>query len=327
MRALFVNQSGETQIDLTLAEIKQAVTGGQGLLWVDLTEADVNGAEDLLLTAVFAFHPLAVDDALNETHMPKLDDWETYLYLVLQDVVYDEATQHLALPELDVFLGDHYLVTYHVEVVTAVDRVWHACQRDKRRLQHGADHLLYQILDEMVNNYVAVFDEVEEVLGHLEAEMMDNPTTQLLEMLFAHKRISRQLRRVLGPQREVVNKLARDTYAMIGLKDRLYFRDVYDHMISLHELSDSLRDRVMGNLDIYLSVVNNRMNDIMKTLTVITTLFMPLSFITGFFGMNFFEPYFPFSAWTGPVMFTAVMLVMLLLPLSMFWWMRRRAWM
>lgn len=327
MRALFVNQVGDVQEDLPIESVKQALASREGLLWIDLTEEDVNGADNSLLTTVFAFHPLAVDDALNETHMPKLDDWETYLYLVLQDVAYEPTTQCLTLPELDVFLGDRYLVTYHVEPLTAVARVWSACLRDKRRLQHGADHLLYQILDEMVNNYVTVFDELEEVLGHLETEMMDNPSSQLLETLFAYKRVSRQLRRVLGPQREVVNKLVRDPYSMIGPKDRLYFRDVYDHMISLHELSDSLRDRVMGNLDIYLSVVNNRMNDIMKTLTVITTLFMPLSFITGFFGMNFFEPYFPFPAWTGATMFTTVMLIMILLPLSMFWWMRRRAWM
>lgn len=327
MRGLFVDESGQVQANLSPVEVAQALASKQGLLWVDLTGADVDNGQESILTTAFNFHPLAVDDALNETHMPKLDDWETYLYLVLQDAAYESRTRRLVLPELDVFLGENYLVTYHAEEITAVDRVWQVCQRDRRRLQHGADHLLYQILDEMVNNYVAVFDEVEEVLGHLEAEMMDNPTTELLETFFAFKRMSRQLRRVLGPQREVVNKLARDTYSMIGPKDRLYFRDVYDHMISLHEMSDSLRDRVMGNLDIYLSVVNNRMNDIMKTLTVITTLFMPLAFITGFFGMNFFEPYFPFPGWTGAMMFTAVMLLIFLLPLGMFWWMRRRAWM
>lgn len=327
MQVVFINQEGQVQIGLSLAEISQVLAEGQGVLWLDLMEADVNGAPESILTTTFGFHPLAVDDALNETHVPKLDDWETYLYLVLQDAAYQHETRNLVLPELDVFLGGNYLVTYHVDAVTAVDRVWSACQRDKRRLQHGADHLLYQILDEMVNDYVAVFDMVEDVLGQLEAEVFDNPEAELLETLFAYKRISRQLRRVLGPQREVVNKLARDMYSMIGPKDRLYFRDVYDHMISLHDLSDSLRDRVMGNLDIYLSVVNNRMNDIMKTLTVITTLFMPLSFITGFFGMNFFEPVFALNAWTGPAMFTAVMCIMLLLPLGMFWWMRRRAWM
>jgi magnesium transporter len=131
----------------------------------------------------------------------------------------------------------------------------------------------------------------------------------------------------VAPQREVLNKLARGDYALIDARDRMFFRDVYDHLVRLYDISESLRDLVGGALDTYLSVVNNRMNDVMKTLTVITTLFMPMSFLVGFFGMNFFQATVPFEAWTGRVAFGFVIATMIVVPLGMFLWMRRRAWM
>ena len=131
----------------------------------------------------------------------------------------------------------------------------------------------------------------------------------------------------MGPQREVLNKLARGDYATIDAGDRVFFRDVYDHLVRLHDITESLRDLVSGALDTYLSVVSNRMNDVMKTLTVITTLFMPMSFLAGFFGMNFFQATVPFEAWTGRVAFGLMITAMILLPLGIFLWIRRRAWM
>ena len=135
------------------------------------------------------------------------------------------------------------------------------------------------------------------------------------------------IRRTLVPQREVVNKLARDTFLVIGEKDQVYFRDVYDHMVRLYNQSDSVRDLLTGTMELNLSVMNNRMNDVMKTLTIITTLFMPLTFITGFFGMNFFQAVLPLRVWTGSGTLAFTLVGMILLPLGMFYWMRRRAWM
>ncbi len=132
-------------------------------------------------------------------------------------------------------------------------------------------------------------------IDQTEDEVFDNPTPQTLERIFSLKRAVLHLRRVIGPQREVLNRLARDDFAVIDPRTRVYFRDVYDHLVRLHDITESIRDLVSGALDTYLSVINNRMNDIMKTLTVITTLFMPISFLAGFFGMNFFVPVPPYS--------------------------------
>lgn len=327
MRALYKDDHNETKIvDVTTEALTAILSGGQGLLWVDLM-GDGNSAIEALLQQTFGFHPLAIDDALHETHIPKVDDWDTYLYLVFQDVAYDAAQRMILLPELDVFLGRGFLVTYHKHPISAVDQVWEVCQRDPRWLQHGADHLLYRLIDELVDRYLLAIDDMEEDLAQLENSIFEEPSPALLEQLFTFKRMCLRLRRVLAPQREVVNKLARDDYATIGPKDRIYFRDVADHMIRLYDMSDNLRDLVLGSMDIYLSVVNNRMNDIMKTLTIITTLFMPLTFLTGFFGMNFFQAVLPSNFWTGMGMLAFVLGFMLLLPAAMFWWMRRRAWM
>ncbi len=134
------------------------------------------------------------------------------------------------------------------------------------------------------------------------------------------------MRRILLPQREVLNKPARDDYRVIDPKDRVFFRDIYDHLVRLHDLNENLRDLVSGALDTYLSVVNNRMNDVMKTLTIITTLFMPITFITGFFGMNFFEPVAHLAGWTSQQVFELTLGIMLTVPIVMFLWMRRRTW-
>jgi magnesium transporter len=162
----------------------------------------------------------------------------------------------------------------------------------------------------------------------VENEVLGRPDSEIVQRIFTLKRATLHLRRVLSPLREVLNKLARDDYAVIDARDRVYFRDVYDHLVRLHDISESLRDLVGGVLDTYLSVINNRMNEIMKTLTLITTLFMPISFVVGFYGMNFFQPVSKdLSQWTSNPAFIFMMIVVLGTPIGMFTWMRQRKWM
>jgi magnesium transporter len=199
--------------------------------------------------------------------------------------------------------------------------------RDPRALGHGADRLLYLLADEVVAGYSPVVETIDDEIDRIEDLVFERPDSHILSRIFAVKRASYQLRRIISPQREVINKLARDDFAVIDGRDKIYFRDIYDHLVRLHDLSESLRDLIGGTLDTYLSVINNRMNDIMKTLTVITTLFMPLSFLTGFFGMNFFQPVHPLGVWTGLPAFVVTLLLVIATPLGMLWWIRRRGWM
>jgi magnesium transporter len=325
IRSLYFS-NGQFRTDLEIDEYSKVLPDMQSVLWVDFEETPSEDAEPILRN-VFGFHPLAVDDALQETHVPKLDDWGKYLYIVLQAITFIRKDCDLHSLELDVFLGKNYIVTHHDLPIPAVTHVWQACQRDERYPQMDADHLVYKLIDELVVEYMTTVDDIDEEIERVEDQVFDKPTPEIVQRLFALKRATLHLRRTLSPLREVLNKLARDNFAVIDAKDRIYFRDIYDHLVRLHDISESLRDLVGGALDTYLSVINNRMNDIMKTLTVITTLFMPISFLAGFFGMNFFQP---ISAslvkWTGLLPFILSLAIMILLPTSMVMWIRRRGW-
>ena len=327
IRSLYHAGDGHLAHDLSKDDLATAVQDTEGLLWLDLMDEPRDVCRPILHEA-FGFHPLAVDDALVETHVPKVDDWDEYLYLVLHGVRYDSVDDGgLETLELDIFLGKNYLVTYRTRPIAGLERVWGACQRDERRVQRGTAHLLYELADELVTDYMPVVEQFDAVIDEIEDQIFANPTSDLPERMSGLKRALLQLRRTIAPEREVLNKLARGDYAVIDANDRVFFRDVYDHLVRLHDIAESLRDLLGGVLDTYLSVVNNRMNDVMKTLTLITTLFLPMSFLAGFFGMNFFQATFPLEAWTGRAAFGLMIAAMILLPLGMFLWMRRRAWM
>lgn len=319
--------NGVTQHDLTLDEIKTALLHNEGVLWVDLVETSYTESENILLE-VFGFHPLAVSDALDEVHVPRVDDWGDYLYLILHNIQFDPGQEDvLETNELDIFLGKHYLVTYQNVAIPVVDKVRQYIERDARFLQRGADHLFYKLADDLVAETLTVVDRMDDAIDSVEDLMFKSSNQVVLEQIFTLKRSLLHLRRTLMPQREVFNKLARGDDHVIDEQERVFFRDIYDHMVRLYDISESLRDLISGALETYLSVINNRMNDVMKTLTIITTLFMPISFLTGFFGMNFFAADPPFSGWTSEPIFIMILSIFVILPVGMFVWMRSRKWM
>jgi len=326
IRILYRPQDKPPRFDLAPHEVPAALADPQGLVWMDF-QAEPPEVCEPILRQTFGFHPLAVDDALQESHVPKVDDWSEYVYLVLPAIVLGGGGEpHIEILELDAFLGSNYLVTHHDQPIAVVDRVWSSCQRDERHLEGDVDHVLYRLVDELAASYMAVIEQLDDAIELVEDEVFDKPTTSTLQRIFALKRALIQLRRIIVPQREVLNRLARGDYAVVDAKDRVFFRDVYDHLVRMHDITESMRDLVAGSLDTYLSVINNRMNDIMKTLTIITTLFMPLTFLTGFFGMNFFGPSARLDAWTGVPALVITLLILLATPLAMYFWMKRQGW-
>ena len=327
LRAIYYQGNEDTPTEITPGDYAAALQDKEGVLWVDFTGEDPESSEQVLLKT-FGFHPLAVDDALHETHVPKVDDWEQYLYIAMHAISFTSGEQDIDAIELDIFLGENYIVTHHDLPIQALNRVWDVCTKDARHIKRGADHLLYKLTDELIVDYMQVVETLDEEIELVEDEVLGKPSSEVVQNIFTLKRATLHLRRVLSPLREVLNKLARDDYAVIDAKDRVYFRDVYDHLVRLHDISESLRDLVGGVLDTYLSVINNRMNEIMKTLTLITTIFMPISFVVGFYGMNFFTPTFDvLLPWTGRLAFMMMMIVIIGTPIGMVLWMRRRKWM
>jgi magnesium transporter len=326
IRSLYHLPGKSIRKDTPPQEFPKLIRDHRGLLWVDFLEESPENCLPILES--FGFHPLAIDDALQETHTPKLDDWRDYIYIVLNYMHFHGLGDgwEMEVDELDIFLGSNFIVTHHDHSIEAIEEAWVSCDRDPCTLENGADHLLYKITDYLVAGYMPIVEKIDAAIDIIEDQVFDRPSPQTLEQLFTIKRVLLSMRRFLLPQREVLNKLARDDYKVIDPKDRIFFRDIYDHLVRLHDLNESLRDLVSGALDTYLSVVNNRMNEVMKTLTIITTLFMPLAFVTGFFGMNFFEPLGLMKGWTTSIIFYIMLAVTALLPIIMFTWMRRRTW-
>ncbi len=317
---------GRVTVSLSPQEIPAALSDSTSVIWVDFA-GEPDASCEPILSGTFHFHPLAIDDALRESHVPKVDDWGDYLYVVLHEVGLDSTDgEDLRTRELDIFLGANYLVTHHEQPLQSLERAWEATLKDERITAGGSAQLLYRLVDELVDGHMPVVDALDEEMEAVEEKALSTPARPVLERVLALKRSLLRLRRVVAPQRETLGKLSREGYAAIEARHRVYFRDIYDHLVRLSDITENLRDQAAGVLEIYLSVVNNRMNEVMKTFTLITTLFMPISFLTGFFGMNFFQPEGIFTEWTGRLVFGGVMAAVVLVPSLMFFWLRRRRW-
>jgi magnesium transporter len=186
---------------------------------------------------------------------------------------------------------------------------------------------MYRLMDQVVENALPLIEELGISLARLEEDIFQSPSPSRLEQVLSLKRSVLQIWRVISPQREVLFKLARDDYSIIDPSLRIYFRDVYDHLVRLDDINQSIREQVDSTIDLYQSTVSNRMNEVMKTLTIITTLFMPLSFLAGFFGMNFFQASEILPAWTSSGALFFVITAMILILVGMYFWIRRRGWM
>ena len=286
LRTFYRSGTGNVTAELPTTDWRTALQDQTGVLWVDFSGAPLVEVEPHLRDT-FGFHVLAIDDALREVHVPKIDDWGDYIYTVVHGVMFDPQSLALSTRELDIFLGRNYLVTHHRQSIDAVERVWRHVCTEPRQLEHGPDYLLYLLLDTLTADYMPAIDALDATLDALETAVFNRLIPHTLGRIFAVKRAALHLRRIIGPQREVLNKLARDAYAVIDPEDRVFFRDVYDHLVRLVDLNETLRELTSGAIETYLSVNSNRINEVMKVLTIISALFMPISFVVGFFGMNF----------------------------------------
>jgi len=291
IRAIYRKSSSELDLNFPVERLAEAIHDAKGTLWVDIEDPEGNSNRQVeeLLRDTFRFHPLAVEDALLETHIPKVDDWGDHLYLVFHVCRIKPGTVELVMTELDIFLGSNYLITYHTEPLQLFDRDRQSIEKDPRdRLQHGPDHLLYRFLELGIDQSLTAIQDLDDSIDTLQNEVIEHPSPRVLHSIFQIKRSAIRLHKILAPQREVLNRLARDPFQPIQPRHRVYFRDLYDHVVRIHDISEGLRDLISGTLETYLSVVSNRTNDTMKTLTIVTVMFLPMSFLASFFGMNFF---------------------------------------
>jgi magnesium transporter len=290
-------------------------------VWVDLDSPTPE--EGRILRDVFRFHELAVEDALSETHHPKIESYGPYLYLILHGIDFSAAEHCFKTKDVDFFLGEQFLVTVHPGVSRSIGKVSGACLRDSRIMGDGPGMLLYRIVDTMVDNYRPEVEKLQDRLDELEAEVFSNPNQDLARRILNFKKDVSSLRQVVLPQRDAVGRLARREFPLVGEQLAYRFRDVHDHLVRLTDEAMFFQDRITSILDAHLSAVSNQLNSVMKVLTIIATLFMPLTVLTGMFGMNVKLPHLP----GGDVaQFWWVAAIMLILSVAMLAYFRRRRW-
>jgi magnesium transporter len=271
---------------LDMEQIRGFLATGEGLLWVDMENVTDKDAE--LLSNVFCFHPLAVEDCISkDIHPPKIDDFEDYLFIIVHGINYHIESEVVETTELALFLGKNYVVTSHDIPMRSISSMLDRVRKDGRLMRRGADLLAHDIIDTLVDNIMPTIEEMDEKNDQLEAEALHEPKRETLISIMQLKRSIMALTRVILPQREIVNRLSRGEYALISERAQIYYRNIYDHLVRIEMLTLGLRDMTESVLSTYLSSVSNRMNEVMKVLTLIATIFIPLTFVAGIYGMNF----------------------------------------
>lgn len=330
VRIVYRDAAAKIHPEWPLSRAREALGEPEGTLWIDIEDRAGDTSElESLFQATFGFHPLAIEDALSQSNLPKLDDWGTYLYTVFHAIDLVPDSLEIRVRELDIFLGPNYIVTYHTETIDFLEDLRRHVQNDGgNRIGAGADHLLYELLDLGVSRYMRAIERLDELIDSVQDEVLASPSPETMRSILGVKQAAMRLHRVLLPQREVLNRLARDSYTLIDARDRVYFRDVYDSLVRLHDISETLRDVIAGALDMYLSAVANRTNEVMKTLTIVTVLVLPLNFVVGFFGMNFFGENIHLDTLKLPhmLLFVTICLGMLAAPWGIWFYARWRRW-
>jgi magnesium transporter len=295
--------------------------GSEVKVWVDMQNPSEE--EGRILKDAFHFHDLAVEDALSALQFPKVESYGDYLYLVLHRIDFAAPEHCFQTHDVDFFLGPNYLVSIHTGDSRSIEHISVICGRNSLALGEGTAALLHRIIDAMVDNYRPEIEELGERLDELEERVFDSSAANLAKDILNFKKDVSSLRRVVQPQRDVVGRLARREFPLIDEQIAYRFRDVHDHLVRIADESMFFQDRITSLLDANLAIVSNQLNSIMKILTVIATVFMPLTFITGLYGMNVDLPHFGLG---GVTTFWVLMGIMVGVVGVMLYFFRRRGW-
>jgi magnesium transporter len=309
--AVYIQENGETR-SAERVEPEWLDPASRATFWVDI--APPTADEMRLLSDVFHFHPLAIEDAQSTLQYPKIETYQGYLYLVLHGIHLKADQRHFVTHDVDFFVGRNFLVSIHDGTSRSIAKMHSVCNRNSRVLAEGSVGVLHRIVDSMVDHYRPVVEEIEAQIERLEEQAFtghDRIVRQVLKL----KRELAAMRRVIPPQRDAIGRLARREFTIVSDEMAYRFRDVYDHVVRLSEETFLFQDRVTGILEVNLATVSNRLNQVMKVLTVMSTIFLPLTVLTGMWGMNITLPRFPGGDgaqfwWIGGIM-AAIASVML----------------
>ena len=319
MEILLYREGAEKiETGFTIEQLPNLLKDEKAVIWVDMPEP--TEADDQVLLNVFHFHPLTVEDCRETRNYPKVEEFPGYLYFIVHGVRADTSPDHFNTIELDAFLGANYVITYHHDSFRSINNVKKLLSTSPVTCQRGAAFLLHQILDQIVDFYTPVLDDFDERIVKLEDDIftLHRPNKAILEEIMDLKRGVLRLRRITGRQREVILRTSRGEFTLIPAGLLPFYRDIYDHIMRVTDLAEGYRDLLSGALDAYMSVVGNRMNEIMKVLTIFSAVMLPLTFIAGVYGMNFdyipelHKQYGYFAVW-------GIMVTVAVVMLGLFW--------
>jgi magnesium transporter len=272
---------------------------------------------------IYNLHPLLLEDIMNTDQRPKMESYDDYLFIVLKMLFYDEREETTTMEQISIALGTNYVLSFQERESTIFDPLLEHLKNDKGRIRKmGADYLLYSIIDAIIDNYFIILEKLGERIDDLEVQLVTSAKTETLKSIQKLKKEMIFLRRSVWPLREVINSMERGESTLIQSSTYVYLRDIYDHTIQAIDTIETYRDMLSGMLDIYLSSVSYRLNEIMKVLTIVSTIFIPLTFIVGLYGMNF--EYMPElkSPWGYP----SVLALMLAISVFMIYFFKRKKW-
>lgn len=313
---------GETLRSTTsMADIREALTLKQKI-WIELERQTADA--EALLRDVFKLHPLTIEDIWGPVNQPKIDDFDEYLYVIIHGIG-AKTKDKLDLVEIDIVIGDTWLIT-HDRAGLVADDIGTDLDHSPRMLAKGVPWLAHAILDRAVDRYLPVIDQLDAEIEQLEMDVLDKAGTpkgrRVLQRILGFKRTLQALRRMSAHQREILLRLSRGDFGEIPEDAIPFYRDVYDHFLRIGDITEGYRDLVTSALDAYLSVQSNRMNEIMKTLTLISTVMLPLTFIAGVYGMNF--DFMPELRWQFGYLFA--LCLMAVVAGGIWLWFRRKGW-
>jgi magnesium transporter len=271
----------------------------------------------------FGIHPLILEDIASAGQRPKFDDFDEYFYMILKMISYDDEKDDILSEQVSLVVGKNFVISFQEHVGDVLDPVRDRIRGKKGRIvKMGADYLAYSLIDTIIDNYYAVLEKIGDRIESMEDDLLEDPSPGIVQTIQKAKRNMIYLRKSIWPLREAVSGLERSESKLIAKQTRVFLKDVYDHTIQVIDTLESLRDLVAGMLDMYMSSVSNRMNEVMKVLTIIATIFIPLTFVAGIYGMNFeFMPELGFR-WAYP----AVWGVMLVICIAMLVFFKRKRW-
>jgi len=277
----FIKRAGVKAEDCFPFRDKDSIT------WINIDGVhNIDIIEDI--GGYFGLHPLVMEDISNTTQRPKTEDFDNYIFVVLKMLYFDEKNREIEVEQVSLILGKNFVISFQEKEGDVFDTVRERIEKDKGRIRKmGSDYLLYSLIDAVVDNYFSVLEKIGDRVEELEADIVEEVAQESLGNIHKSKKDMILLRRSVWPLREVINSLSREKTALISGNVLIFFRDVYDHTIQVIETIETFRDMLSGLHDTYLSSISNRMNEIMKVLTMFASIFIPLTFVAGIYGMNF----------------------------------------